>query len=87
MTDEQFFDYIEKEHPRIKDLMLQRQEEAGNTRNWDVFKEDRYANIGKGGFFWRDTIEDHYFWENIIIGKDTSIFYYNYPNPKEIEMW
>jgi hypothetical protein len=59
----------------IKELIQQRQIDAGNKADLSVFIENKHANTRNGGFDWSDTKEGHYFWQNLFIDKQYYKFY------------
>lgn len=62
----------------IQNRMLKYQEEQGNTRNPDVFKERIDSHQNKGGFSWKDTVEGYDFWLEILIEENFKKFYERY---------
>jgi hypothetical protein len=52
--------FIEKHHPRVKELMLKRQVEQGNEKNWKVFEGD--IEDCDCGFVWGATPEQYDVW-------------------------
>ena len=69
--------------PEVVELMLQRQVEQGNTRDIEVFEEERNAGKENGGFTWIDTPEGRNFWNSIISEKDFNLFFEKYPKEQK----
>lgn len=67
----------------IIELMLYYQEQQGNERNIDVFKNiGPDANKVSGGFDWKNTPEGTGFWSSIFNKKDFNSFFIKYPHIK-----
>lgn len=71
--------------PEIKNRMLEYQEEQGNSRNPDVFKELLDSHQNKGGFSWQGTVEGYGFWLEVLIEENFKKFYERYPK-KDLSM-
>ena len=69
-----------KDLPReIQEKMLERQLEQTGKKEPDVFSKRLDAGKRSGGFNWDETIEDEYFWDDIIRHENFDIFYMIYP--------
>ena len=53
----------------IVEEMLDEQERQGNKRDVTVFKDDKYSNLGDGGFNWDDSILNEDTWRDIICNR------------------
>lgn len=59
----------------IKELIQQRQIDAGNKADLSVFIKNKCANTYNCGFDWENTKEGRYFWQNLFIDKEYYKFY------------
>ena len=66
----------------IVEKMLERQVEQDNKRDVTVFEECRIAAKEQGGFTWGDTLENHHFWNDVIIYEKFHVFFEKYPKQK-----
>jgi len=58
----------------VVEKMLERQEEQGNERDVSVFEEGKFA-----GFYFEDTEEGRYFWDDVIRNRNFNVFFEKYP--------
>lgn len=65
--------------PEVIELMLVRQQEQGNPKTIKPFLKDIRNGLSNGAFDWSDTIEEHDFWDKVLIDKDFDLFYSEYP--------
>lgn len=65
----------------VIDRMLEEQVRQGNKKDIGVFEDFITASKSDGGFDWADTIEGHYFW-NDVINVDFNLFFKMYPKSK-----
>lgn len=70
--------------PEVVELMLQRQFEQTGKRNVYVFEYCKDSAVEKGGFEWRKSPEDFYFWNNVINHKNFNLFFEKYPKQQTI---
>jgi hypothetical protein len=63
----------------VVEKMLQRQYEQVNKIDISVFQDNKRADERHEGFLWRDTIEGHEFWRDIICYKKFDVFFDRYP--------
>jgi len=70
---------IEGFPPEVVELMLQRQFEQTGKRDVSVFEANNQARKSNNGFTWSDTIEDYYFWNDVILNKEFHVFFEKYP--------
>lgn len=63
----------------VVEKMLEKQLEQGNPRDLSVLEDRVYPTKKEGGFDWDATIEGDDFWENVICGKNFSLFFERYP--------
>ena len=59
----------------IKELIQQRQIDAGNKADLSVFTKFKSAGKCSGGFDWENTEEGYYFWQNLFTNKQYYKFY------------
>ena len=52
----------------IANRMMECQKEQGNIPNLDVFLRKPGADRREKGFTWSSTEEDHWYWDNILMG-------------------
>ena len=64
--------------PQIQEVMMDRQEEQGNSRNPEIFINDITISQGGGGFNWNDSEEGSSFWDDVTRG-DFDQFYDCHP--------
>lgn len=79
MSNEITAAFIEKHHPKVKELMLQRQEEQTGKRDWNVFKGNIVQNKKGGGFDWDDTPETYYTWDSALLKDKLDLLYKFHP--------
>jgi len=72
---------LRKDHPRIYELAMLRQKEAGNGADDNIFL---HTNKPNGGFEWESTVEGYDLW-NSIDGYNFQTFYDKYPQITEIK--
>jgi hypothetical protein len=65
--------------PEVVEKMLDRQSEQGNDRDANVFECNLASGREKGGFTWKETIERHEFWGNVIYDRNFDLFFERYP--------
>lgn len=63
----------------VVEKMLQKQFVQTNKVDISVFQEYKHSDIHLGGFHWRDTIEGHDFWRDIIRDEKFDVFFERYP--------
>ena len=63
----------------IVERMLECQVEQGNKRDVSVFEREKKTTKHFNGFFWGETKEDLYFWEEVIANKNFDLFFQKYP--------
>lgn len=73
---------LKTDHPRIYELAMLRQKEAGNEANDDV---DLGNVTCEGGFSWDKAIEGWDFW-NSIYDYDLNVFYRKYPHTNDLPL-
>lgn len=56
-------------------VMLQRQVEQGNPEDVTVFEKNNNADRDQNGFYWSNTIEGDYIWNDVIVETNFKSFY------------
>ncbi len=75
------FDKLPRE---IQERMLECQEEQGNPRDADVFRNEIAAGKFEGGFAWYKTKEDWDFWGDVINEHNYNLFFKKYPKKRPL---
>lgn len=70
----------------VIDKMIERQVEQGNKANVWVFERSAQTSRDDGGFTWWDTVEDRYFWKDVIVNKNFDLFFKKFPKTDEKEL-
>ena len=70
---------FEKLPQEIQETMLERQVDAGNRRDPNIFIKHLSASTHSGGFNWCDSVEGEDFWMEVIDDNDIEAYYYVYP--------
>lgn len=79
ITEKDLIGKIEGFPIEVVKKMIDRQVEAGNCANVEVFQRKSNAAVQLGGFTWSDTPEGNDFWDNIIFEHDFDLFFKKYP--------
>jgi hypothetical protein len=79
ITEKDLIGKIEGFPIEIVKKMIERQVEAGNPANVEVFQRRSDAVTLYGGFTWVKTPEGHDFWEDIICEHNFDLFFKKYP--------
>lgn len=66
----------------IQELLLTRQQEAGNDRDLSIFDDNLYADTSDGGFGWSVTPEKYKFWDQLLVHKNIDVYYQIYGDPE-----
>lgn len=61
----------------VVEKMLERQVEQGNKIDVTVFEEDKLC-ISRA-FYWKDSVEGHNFWHEVITERNFDVFFEKYP--------
>lgn len=69
----------------VVEAMLFYQEEQGHKRDVTVFERDRFSGDYDGGFTWRETVEGHEFWQEVLGNKNFDLYFDKYPK-KEVKV-
>lgn len=62
----------------VEKMLIEQFKQLGKT-DIAVFQEYKCSDIQRDGFHWEDTIEGHYFWNDVIRGKKFDVFFERYP--------
>lgn len=73
---------LKQDHPRIYELAMLRQKEAGNYANDEL---ELYCGGMDGGFFWGSSKEGLNFWSGIYRG-NYDLFYQKYPHTNDLPL-
>ena len=58
----------------IGEELMYQQELQGNKRDISVFEKNNTSDKNKGGFDWKKTMQNEYFWHKVIYDRDINLF-------------
>ena len=80
ITEKDLIGQLEGFPIQVVKKMLERQVQQGNIEDITVFQREAASDKKQGGFNWRNTVEEHSFWDIIINGHNFELFFKKYPN-------